>query len=467
MRKLYPYSKKLLLAAFAGIFLFAFAGFSLHSFLNTKTLNTISEDINIKSLPPGDIRLVVQIIDNSFYRWYEYENQDTDTFFLYLLEPSRKALRNDEVLRLFTDSSQWESEIPRLIYTADEAKIEIPASALTFNNDNYQTGEALVDDRLPISGSDTVDFPFNTVGFLSINFPGTGESEPVMMRGTGFLIAPHTILTNAHCLYANDKGGLFDSAEFFPGQYETGETELVSPFPGVIPTSFGIDNNFIHYENLDYEDNDTDYMLEAVKYDLAALFIIEPFEGISTFIPLEFNLKGDPSGFMIPGYPGVVRGNETKGMWLSEGPLHSFDEFLLKYEAFTSGGSSGSPVLHYNQQADTYRVYGIHSFTPDDLSYGGGPYFNENNRDMITGWMQFTPGETENGNEIDLFEIGDVNGDGDINVYDVVLTIRHVLELEILGTEAIARADVNKDGDIDIRDVTLIMRFSLGIIDSF
>ncbi len=62
---------------------------------------------------------------------------------------------------------------------------------------------------------------------------------------------------------------------------------------------------------------------------------------------------------------------------------------------------------------------------------------------------------------------GDVNADGAIDVKDVSLVIRHVLELDELSEAGKEAADVNGDGIVDIKDITLIMRRVLNIIDSF
>lgn len=63
--------------------------------------------------------------------------------------------------------------------------------------------------------------------------------------------------------------------------------------------------------------------------------------------------------------------------------------------------------------------------------------------------------------------LGDVNDDGEIDVRDVVLVMRHVLEIEELDQDQEKYADVNCDGEIDVRDVTLIMQYVLDIIDEF
>ena len=62
---------------------------------------------------------------------------------------------------------------------------------------------------------------------------------------------------------------------------------------------------------------------------------------------------------------------------------------------------------------------------------------------------------------------GDINKDGEINVQDVVLTMRYVLGLQELNSIQKIAADVNNDNLIDVTDVTLIMRKSLGLIETF
>jgi len=62
---------------------------------------------------------------------------------------------------------------------------------------------------------------------------------------------------------------------------------------------------------------------------------------------------------------------------------------------------------------------------------------------------------------------GDVNGDGNTNILDVVMVMQHVLNLRTLATEQLSAADVTGEGDINVVDVTRIMRFSLGLIDNF
>lgn len=52
--------------------------------------------------------------------------------------------------------------------------------------------------------------------------------------------------------------------------------------------------------------------------------------------------------------------------------------------------------------------------------------------------------------------IGDVNGDGKVNITDVALINSHVKKVKILTGEELSRADVNNDGKVNITDVALV-----------
>ena len=58
---------------------------------------------------------------------------------------------------------------------------------------------------------------------------------------------------------------------------------------------------------------------------------------------------------------------------------------------------------------------------------------------------------------------GDVNDDGMINVLDVLATINHILNIQILQGDALIRADCNGNGQINILDALGIVNVILGI----
>ena len=57
--------------------------------------------------------------------------------------------------------------------------------------------------------------------------------------------------------------------------------------------------------------------------------------------------------------------------------------------------------------------------------------------------------------------LGDINGDGKVDISDVILVLRIALQLD---PEA-ACSDINNDGRVDISDVILTLRMALGLDD--
>ncbi|MBR7054971.1 MAG: dockerin type I repeat-containing protein, partial [Prevotella sp.] len=57
--------------------------------------------------------------------------------------------------------------------------------------------------------------------------------------------------------------------------------------------------------------------------------------------------------------------------------------------------------------------------------------------------------------------LGDVNGDGVVNVTDVTLLVNHILGMEDEGFN-VENADVTRDGDVTVTDVTALVNLILG-----
>lgn len=58
---------------------------------------------------------------------------------------------------------------------------------------------------------------------------------------------------------------------------------------------------------------------------------------------------------------------------------------------------------------------------------------------------------------------GDVNGDGEVDLIDCALLLRHAKGIEQLDEKQIKRADINNDGDADLIDYALLLRHVKGI----
>ena len=303
---------------------------------------------------PAGYKQIIQIIDHKFYKWNEYIDPEQNSTYIYQFKPYAKALTSEEAISLLKASKQWERQ--------------------SHQNDitNWPPAQfdEIEDNRKIIDQSKTVTYPYNNIGLLNVSFPAS------YMRSTAFLVSPRLALTNAHNIYSSEIGGWYDKIEFAPGAYEDDWPHKTKPFSTLSPSDVMIDETYFEYEI----DKDS-----SVKYDYAALFFDAPFYDISTFMPLEFNHL--PAKLSVIGYPGVVQGIDTLDMWQSDGEVVYHNEHLLFYDAYTSGGNSGSPVLAYNQQADTYRVVAIHAFSSPGY-FSGGPHFNDQNQAVIEKWIR-------------------------------------------------------------------------------
>ncbi len=63
------------------------------------------------------------------------------------------------------------------------------------------------------------------------------------------------------------------------------------------------------------------------------------------------------------------------------------------------------------------------------------------------------------------FLLGDVNGDGHVDISDALLCMRAGMGILVLTGDAAAAADVNGDGTINISDALLCMRVAMGLVE--
>ncbi len=163
----------------------------------------------------------------------------------------------------------------------------------------------------------------------------------------------------------------------------------------------------------------------------------------------------------------------------------------LKVEQITSGNSYDE-VAKYS---DNFNLYDISFYKNNEKVTIDGTaivkipvkegmdgnkckvYYNDNGKftDMNAvykdGYMEF---ETTHFSEYVLVEgslptltMGDVNGDGKVNVLDAVMVLRHDANIIKLDDSQLKAADVNDDGKVDVLDAVMILRYEAGIIKSF
>lgn len=106
--------------------------------------------------------------------------------------------------------------------------------------------------------------------------------------------------------------------------------------------------------------------------------------------------------------------------------------------------------LYYNKFDPNccYIVYPSSYFTNSKLSTGD----------------ETVPGIADN--DENIFEIGDVNADGEISISDVSSIQKHIAKLRFLKKDELERADVNRDNKVNINDATTIQKYLARLITS-
>jgi len=67
----------------------------------------------------------------------------------------------------------------------------------------------------------------------------------------------------------------------------------------------------------------------------------------------------------------------------------------------------------------------------------------------------------------DSVTIGDVNGDGEVDIADAILIMKHDAGVTVIDQTLKMLGDVNQDGEIDIADAILIMKYDASLIQHF
>lgn len=143
------------------------------------------------------------------------------------------------------------------------------------------------------------------------------------------------------------------------------------------------------------------------------------------------------------------------------------------------------PQLQNNRQ--THSVVGIEiSSLPDKVTYVEGEEFDSTGLEVVAAYengtkkavedYQLTGFESVKGEQtvtvtfgefsetftVHVYELGDANLDGSINVRDVTAMQRHIADLEKIDDEQLAVADANGDGVVTIDDATLLQMYLAG-----
>jgi V8-like Glu-specific endopeptidase len=226
------------------------------------------------------------------------------------------------------------------------------------------------DERIRIANP--ARFPFSTVAKVKLGPDGHG-------RGTGFLVAPCTLLTNGHVVWNGDTDDWRVVASVHPASYYDESTSaIVDPYESRVPSGKATNTSWTATLDADY--------------DYGAIFISSSFEslGLDTYMPVVFN--EDPGFINLSGYPSEDLPDSTAGaiqeQWRGFGDVQRYDTRVMYYDATSSGGASGSPVWVFYTSGERYvvSVNRGHSTTYDGI----GTRFVGANQNVVENWMSRT-----------------------------------------------------------------------------
>jgi VWFA-related protein len=362
-------------------------------------------------------RRVLQYIENVFYSWEEYDLALTpgQSFCMVLRAPFDQVLSAGEAQVLLTASSLWLEPWVRAAETeglADESSLarrsvadwwgddtaavapgrdrgvvgwaasgEVPApedeegpDRRTRTGVTWQTGGSViggVDERTRVT--DTGGFPHRLIAYLSYE-ASKPNGSPDSFRATGFLVGPYMALTNGHVVWDDVRRQFARNLVAVPGQSRGGADQ-----PHGTRTAVRLATNPGWVETA------------KIQYDYGAAFFDTPFAGISTYMPLAFDVSpAAGSQVRVAGYPGAVKGSDTLDQWVATDKVVSVQGRLLRYRVDTSGGNSGSPVWQVLGGGQV-RTIAIHSTGDPTNSGNSGARLVGDNFELLTDWLSWTP----------------------------------------------------------------------------
>jgi V8-like Glu-specific endopeptidase len=248
--------------------------------------------------------------------------------------------------KLETESAETETDL-------EEAGFELPS----FENQPMDALFASYTELIPkreaqikevIIGADnrvrvfaTTAYPWRAICSLKIT-----AKDNSRWIGTGWLVAPRTLMTAGHCVYLHDLGGWAKSIEVIPGL-----NEAARPFGSFITSNLRSVNGWTNSKNRDY--------------DYGAIILPQNSRPGDRTGYFGFGVKSDAylmsSVLNLAGYPGDKGGNQQ---WFMALRPKSLSSRVIKYDIDTIGGQSGAPV--WVKVGNIRTCVGIH--TNGDLS---------------------------------------------------------------------------------------------------
>jgi len=191
---------------------------------------------------------------------------------------------------------------------------------------------------------DISDHDYRTVARIVSTYPN-GQSTAC----SSTLVSENMILTNAHCVYSADRGGLALTVTVTPGQ--TSNINQGRPFGTVRSSNINVPDNWITTQNRNY-----DYAIVQLQQPIGYL---TGWKGLATNVTVNDITQHIHSS---AGYPGD---KPTGTMWVDHGNVwfESNQNNLLYHNLSTMPGSSGSGVYRKfdNMSSNLSYIIAVHA----------------------------------------------------------------------------------------------------------
>lgn len=192
------------------------------------------------------------------------------------------------------------------------------------------------DDRIKITS--TAARPWS--GICQLNITARNGQRFI---GTGWLIAPRTVITAGHCVYIHNAGGWVREVEVSPGR--NGATR---PFGAVKSGRVSSTPQWVASRDR--------------NHDYGCIILPRAPKSATGALPFCFNYAARSEAQIrsralnLSGYPGD-KGGITQ--WFHARMAKAVSNFVITYDIDTAGGQSGSPVWHFQNNIRT--AVGIHT----------------------------------------------------------------------------------------------------------
>lgn len=215
------------------------------------------------------------------------------------------------------------------------------------------------DDRIRVNP--TTSYPWSAVVKLYINWEGYSTFS------TGTMIDKNHVLTAAHCVYSQDRGGWVESIKVVPGANNGNE-----PYGHAWATDIRCYSRWI-----DFEDGNHDFAVITLDRDIGLQTGWMGFYTTFTWSSIYTGLIN------TAGYPYDL--DNGQNMYWNSGNGYTAHEYTHLFDLDVEGGQSGSPVWIYDGTDHYILSVVTASLIGFDVNFG--TRINWNKLDCINNWL--------------------------------------------------------------------------------